>query len=158
MNLVVRAEPETGDSSLSRGATSRESGARPKVVPRRPPVDSPSCWAWSPRRPATDNSEVSSAVRIRGSVLELARRVNGYPTKVLIDSGVIGNFISDRVVTALEMTIEPKDDEDELTLADDSVVKAKGKVHFRLHCGSFKQMVAARIFPSLHVEIILGMP
>ena len=41
-NLVVRAEPETGNSSLFRGATSEDSGARPRVVPRESPVGNPS--------------------------------------------------------------------------------------------------------------------
>lgn len=157
-HVVARAEPEVGDGSPSRDATSAESGAYPRVVPRRSPVTNPSGWAGGPGRSATDNAEVSSAVRIRGSVLELAGLVNGRPIKVLMDSGATGNFISDRVVTALELQIEPEDNEDELTLADGSLVKARGRVQFQLHCGRFKQMVSARIFPNLHKEIILGMP
>ena len=107
-HVVARAEPEVGDGSPSRDATSTESGACPRVVPRRSPVMNPSGWAGGPGRSASDNSEVSSAVRIRGSVLELAGLVNGRPIKVLIDSGATGNFISDRVVTALELKLSQK--------------------------------------------------
>ena len=48
----------------------------------------------SPTRWAVTDEEVSSAVRVLGRVLELAGRVQKYPTRVLLDSGSTGNFIS----------------------------------------------------------------
>ena len=57
---------------------------------------------------------------------------------MLIDSGATGNFISDRVVATLELQVEPEDAEEELSLADGSVVKASGYVQFKLQCGKFQ--------------------
>ena len=147
-----------GDSSPSQDVSSGEPGTIPQVVTRGPSKESLDVRMHDhATQPATDH-QISSAVRIRGSVLELAGRVNGYPARVLIDSGATGNFISDRLITAMELNIEPEDDEEELTLADGSVVRAKGIAHFQLHCGKFKHKVSARIFPNLNKEIILGMP
>ena len=53
--------------------------------------------------------------------------------------------------------MQPEEEEDELTLADGSAVKAIGRVKYQLHCGKYKQMVVACIFPNFHKEIILGM-
>ena len=58
-------------------------------------------------RSATGPEGISSAVRIRGSVLELAGWIKGHPVKVLIDSGATGNFISDNTVAELEMRTVP---------------------------------------------------
>ena len=101
---------------------------------------------------------ISSAIRIRGFVLELAGRVNKKKIKVLIDSGATGNFISDKVVTTLRLKIVPESEFEQLTLADGSVIKVVGYVQLCLLCGDYQRIIMARVFPNLHKEIILGMP
>ena len=54
--------------------------------------------------------------------------MEGRIVKVLIESGVANNFISDQIVTALNLQIVPKAQFDELTLLDGSMVKAVGYV------------------------------
>ena len=59
-------------------------------------------------RSVVDHEGISSAVRIRGSVLELSGWVKERPIRVLIDSGATGNFISDELVTALRLRAMPE--------------------------------------------------
>ena len=112
----------------------------------------------SPARWAASDEEVSAAVRILGRVLELAGRVQKYPTRVLLDSGSTGNFISTQFVAAAGLTIQPDSDWEEVTLADGSRLRTEGRVQFTLRCGKYKERVIARVFPNLHKEIILGIP
>ena len=112
----------------------------------------------SPARWAATDEEVSSAVRVLGRVLELAGRVQKYPTRVLLDSGSTGNFISTQFVAAAGLTIQPDSDWEEVTLADGSKLRTEGRVQFTLRCGKYKERVLARVFPDLHKEIILGIP
>ena len=58
--------------------------------------------------------------------------MKGRPIKVLIDSGATGNFISDYIVTTLNLEVVPEAHFDELTLLDGLVVKAAGYVQFWL--------------------------
>ena len=58
-----------------------------EVLPKGSSGESPARWAET-------DAGISSAVRIHGHVLELAGRVQKYPTRVLLDSGSTGNFIS----------------------------------------------------------------
>ena len=55
-----------------------------------------------------------------GSVIELFSRVKERPVKVLLDSGTIGNFVSDAMATALKLKITSDVDFQDLTLADGS--------------------------------------
>ena len=112
----------------------------------------------SPARWAATDEKVSSAVRILGRVLELAGRVQKYPTRVLLDSGSTGNFISTQFVAAAGLTIQPDSQWEEVTLADGSRLRTEGRVQFTLRCGKYKERVSARVFPNLHKEIILGIP
>ena len=59
----------------------------------------------SPTRWARTDARINSAVRIYGHVLELAGRVQKYPTGVLLDFGSTGNFISTQFVVATGLTI-----------------------------------------------------
>ena len=110
-NLQKSAEPGKGASETSRVTPN------PLTVARGTPrmdLDQPS-WQASQScgdlpehssgepstRVAATESGVSSAVRIHGNVLELAGRVQNYPTRVLLDSGSIGNFISTQFVAAV---------------------------------------------------------
>ena len=49
----------------------------------------------TPANVEADHWGISSAVRLRGPVLELAGRVKRKPVKVLLDSGSTGNFMSE---------------------------------------------------------------
>ena len=98
--------------SLTGPSTSTGSG----VVAGEPQVASPRGTG-----PAT-NQGISSAIRIRGSVIELSGQVKKQPVKVLIDSGATGNFITDDLVTAWNLPVELEDQHQDLKLADGSVV------------------------------------
>ena len=76
----------------------------------------------------------------------------------MVDSGSTGNYISDRCLAALNIPVVPEDEYEDLTLADGSVVQAKGYAQFMLRCGDFKCPIIARVFPNLQQELILGMP
>ena len=41
--------------------------------------------------------------------MELASKIKGIPVRVLLDSGAIGNFISDNVVTELGLQVDQKE-------------------------------------------------
>ena len=90
--------------------------------------------------------------------MELAGKVHNHPVKVLLDSGATGNFISDNVVNSLQLQIVPEAQNEELTLADGSVVKADGYVQFKLCCRDYSGEIIARVFPNLNKELILGIP
>ena len=111
-----------------------------------------------PTREARAEAGISSAVRIHGNVLELAGRVQKYPTRVLLDSGSTGNFISTQFVAAVGLKVQPDPEWEEITLADGSRLKTEGRVQFMLRCGGYKGRILARVFPNLHKEIILGIP
>ena len=149
---VERAVPGVSYGPSPRSVVDADATARPGVPAGEPLSESP-----RESGPAPDQG-ISSAVRIQGSVLELAGRVKRRPIKVLIDSGATGNFVSDQVVTALRLKVRPESQFEELTLADGSMVKATGYVQFQLDCGDYRGQITARVFPNLHKEIILGMP
>ena len=109
-------------------------------------------------REAVAESGVSSAVQLHGNVLELAGRVQNYPTWVLLDSGSTGNFISTQFVAAVGLQVQSDPDWQEITLADGTKLKTEGQVQFTLRCGGYKGKICARVFPNLHKEIILGIP
>ena len=100
---------------------------------------------------------ISLVVRLRGAVVELRARVRGGQLRSLVDSGSTGNYISDRCLAALNIPVVPEDEYEDLTLADGSVVQAKGYAQFMLRCGDFKCPIIARVFPNLQQELILGM-
>ena len=81
---------------------------------------------------ATAESGVSSAVRIHGHVLELAGRVQNYPTRVLLDSGSTDNFISTQLVVAVGLKVQSDLEWQEITLVDGSKLKTEGRVQFTL--------------------------
>ena len=59
-----------------------------------PPINRP-----SERHPESDGGGISSVVRIQGTVVALAGRVRGRSLRVLIDSGLTGNYLSARCQT-----------------------------------------------------------
>ena len=104
------------------------------------------------------NQGISSAVRVHGPVMELAGRVRNSSTRVLLDSGSTGNFVSSQFVAAVGLCVQPDPEWEEISLADGSKLKTEGRVQFTLRCGGYKGKILARVFPNLHKEIILGIP
>ena len=78
----------------------------------------------------SDHWGISSAVRLRGPVLELAGRVEHRPLKVLLDSGSTGNFVSEEAGGLLGLKVAKESEWETLTLADGTEVKAAGRVQF----------------------------
>ena len=149
---VARVVPVVGNGPPSRFWTGQSTSTGSGVAVGELQVESPSGTG-----PANEQG-ISSAVRIRGSVIELSGQIKHQPVKVLIDSGATGNFITDGLVTAWELPTELEEDHQELKLADGSTAQAAGRVQFNLQCGAYKAKITARVFPNLHKEVILGMP
>ena len=100
----------------------------------------------------------SSSRTQRRRTLELAARIGRRPLTVLIDSGSTGNYIDARECTARKLKIEIEEEAEELKMADGSVVKTEGRVHFTLKCGGYKHVIVARVFPGMNKPLILGIP
>ena len=96
-NMVDRVELEMGDDPPSRYLADQGVSTGPGVV-----VGATQCESPNLDGPA---DEIVSAVRLRGSVIELSSRVKERPVKVLLDSGTTGNFISDAMATALKLKL-----------------------------------------------------
>ena len=99
-----------------------------------------------------------SAICLRGCILELSNLVQKRSVKMLVDSGAIGNFVSDAMVTALGLLVQEEEHFHELTLADGIVVPTVGYVQLVMNCGDYKGRIVARVFSNLHKECILGIP
>ena len=114
-DVLQRAEPGEEAGEMARIAPDPEAVARgiPRMVKDQPSwqstregVELPEGSSGeSPARWAASDEEVSAAVRILGRVLELAGRVQKYPTRVLLDSGSTGNFISTQFVAAAGLAV-----------------------------------------------------
>ena len=100
---ATRTVREMSYDSSSRTDTGRDTGSASGVATGEVPITNP-LSEWS----AAGHEGISSAVRIKGLVLELARKVHNHPVKVLIDSGATGNFISDNVVNSLQLKVVPE--------------------------------------------------
>ena len=64
--------------------------------------------------------EVSSTERIPSQTLELSGMIHRRPTRVLLDSGSTGNYISDHVAHSFNLIVKSEEGTDQLTLADGS--------------------------------------
>ena len=76
----------------------------------------------SERHPESDGGGISSVVRIRGTVVALARRVRGRSLRVLIDSGSTSNYLSAQCQTTLELRVKLEEEFERLMLVDGSEV------------------------------------
>ena len=103
------------------------------------------------------DDEIVSAVRLCKLVIELSSRVKERLVKVLLDSGAIGNFISDAMATILKLKITEDADFQNLTLAEGSKVWTAGHVQFTINCGGYKGKIVARVFPNLSKQCNLRM-
>ena len=102
--------------------------------------------------------EICIAEILQGPVLELSGNIKRRPLKDLIDSGSIGNFIPDQVVASLHLKVAEDGIRHKLILPDKSIILAGDWVDFLLTCGEYVRRISARVLPSLHKELILGMP
>ena len=93
--LVDRTDPKMGNGPQSWYLTTQNDSIRLGVV-----VGQPHSISFILDGLA---DEIVLVVRLRGSVIELPNRVKGRP---LLDSGVIGNFLSDPMVTPLNLKIQ----------------------------------------------------
>ena len=150
-DLVDRAEPEMSDGLPSRSLAVQGGSTGPRVV-------AGGSHSESPHQGGPVDEDIVSAVHLRGCVLELSSLVQKRPLKMLLDSGATGNFVSDAMVTALGLPVREEEDFHELTLADGTVVPTTGYVQIVMNCGDYKGRIAARVFPNLHKECILGIP
>ena len=91
-------------------------------------------------------------------MLELSSSIKKCPVKMLLDSGVTGNFISEDMIIVLRLLVQEDEDFYELTLANGIVVPTARYVQFMMNCGDYKGRIVARVFPNLRKECILGMP
>ena len=167
-DVLRGTEPGEEASEVSRIAPDPEAVARgrPRMDVDQPSWQSAQGGAVLPEgssgeslaRWAEADARISSAVRIHGHVLELAGRVQKYPTRVLLHSGSTGNFISTQFVAAVGLRVQPDPEWEAVTLADGSKLRTEGRVQFTLRCGNYKERGLARVFPDLHKEIILGIP
>ena len=118
--IVVRGRPRMALDQPSWQA-SLTSGDRPEHSSGEPST-----------RDAVAESGVSSAVQLHGNMLKLAGRIQNYPTRVLLDSGLTSNFISTQFVAAVGLQVQSNLDWQEITLADGSKLKTEGQVQFTL--------------------------
>ena len=101
---------------------------------------------------------VASSSRTQRRTLELAARIGRRPLRVLIDSGSTDNYIDARECTARKIKIQKEDQAKELKMADGSMVKTEGQVHITLKCGTYKNVIAIQVFPTMNKPLILGIP
>ena len=100
----------------------------------------------------------SSSRTLQWRTLELVVRIVRRSIRVLLDSGSTGNYIGSRECTTRGMKIEAEDEEEELKMADGTVVSIEGQAQFVLKCGGYKGQISARAFPNMNKPIILGIP
>ena len=112
--MVDRVELEMGDDPPSRYLVDQGVSTGPGVVAGVTQCESPNLDGLV--------DGILSAVRLHKSVIELSNRVKERPKKVLLDSGVTGNFISYAMAIALKLKIISDVDFQDLTLADGSKV------------------------------------
>ena len=62
--------------------------------------------------------EISSVVRIRGTVIALVGRIRGRNIRVFVDSGSNSNYISAQCQAGLDLEVQPETDFERLTLAE----------------------------------------
>ena len=111
-----------------------------------------------PKWSADTVSGISSAVGFPAPLVEVSWGICGRNVKVLFDYGSTGNCISDSLIPALGMEVILEKNFEWLEMADRSWVKAQGYVSFRLDSGEVSFKLIARVFPSLHAEVLLGQP
>ena len=117
--MVVSAGPGPSCSSwLARGSTDEWEVVSPDSVPGGTTIEV---------RESTAGVDSSSRTPKRRT-LELAARIGSRPMRVLVDSGLIGNYIDARECKTRGTKVEAEDHAKELKMADGTVVKTEGRV------------------------------
>ena len=129
-DLVDRAEPKMGGGLPSRSLVVQSGSTGPGVAAGE-------SHSESPHQGGLVDEEIVSTIRLRGRVLELSSTVQKRPVKMLIDSGATGNFVSNAMVTALKLQVQQDEEDDEVTLADGTVVSTAGYVQFMMTVWGF---------------------
>ena len=139
----------------------------------------PSCSSWFARG-STNGWEVVSpdhvlrgtAVELRESIvgvdfsrktprqrtLEFVVRIGCRPLRVLVDLGLIGNYIDVQECVVRGIKVEAEDQAKELKMADSTMVRIEGRVRFMLKCGGYRCEISARVFPNMNKQMIIGIP
>ena len=73
---------------------------------------------------------------------KLPTSIGHRPMCVLVNSGSTGNYIDARECAARGINIKMEDHMEELKMADDTVVKTKGRVRFTLKCGGYRGQIS----------------
>ena len=84
-----------GDGPPYRSLAANSVSTRSRVVAGEPQCENPSL--------SGPTEEIVSAFRLCGRVIELSSLVKVCAKKVLLDSGAIGTFVSDAMVTAFKL-------------------------------------------------------
>ena len=95
-------------------------------------------------------AKVGSTKTISSQTIELSDWIHKRSIRVLLDSGSIGNYISNQEAHSLDLIVQKEEGSKQLSLADGSKVQAKGYVSFRLRCSQYNSEVIAGIFPHMH--------
>ena len=116
--LVAATEPEVESGSPPRDVVVDVESSTSPIGPAGEPLE------IRPRERPTElqRARISSVVRLKGAVVELRARVRGGHLRSLVDSGLTGNYISDRCLAALNIPVVPEDEHENLMLADGLVV------------------------------------
>ena len=75
-------------------------------------------------------------------VIALARRIQGSNSRLLVDLGFIGNYISAQCQAGMDLEVQSEEGFKWLTLTNESEVHVQGGVWF-IHCGGYKCKVLA---------------
>ena len=81
-------------------------------------------------------------------MIELSSSMKKRLVKMLMDSSVTSNFISNATATMLKLEAQEDKDFHKLTLADRTVMRIAWYVWFVMNCGDYKGKVVARYFPT----------
>ena len=69
-----------------------------------------------------------SSSRTQRRTLKLITRIGRQPITILVDSGLMGNYINACVYALAMMKVDKEDQPEELKMADSSIVKTEGLV------------------------------
>ena len=75
--------------------------------------------------------------------------------RILVDSGLTGNYIDARECVVRKLQIQNEEVAEELCLVDGSTVKTEGRVQVHVKCGEYRGTIYARVFPRMNNKMIL---
>ena len=63
-----------------------------------------------------------------------------------MDRGLTSNYINAQECTARNLAVEDEESAEELTIADDSVVKTQGRVLVKFRCSGYQGRICTSVF------------